>query len=98
MEYRRREDFFNRVMVSVRGFLYWFLCLDAHKKFSSVLDNEGYVPLLVWSPERRHYRFACYCRECPANRKGLCCTPFSKIPVAQLHEFDGDNIVKNYCG
>ena len=33
-----------------------------------------------------------------SNRNGICLTGFPKLPLILLHEFDGDNILRNGCG
>jgi hypothetical protein len=85
-------------MVFIRKFLYVILKLDKHKKFEADTDNRGFIPLLSYNPKTKYYRFNCYCDTCPCNGKGLCSTHFPKIPIEMLHEFDGDNIIKNFCG
>lgn len=96
--YRTRENIFNKIMVLTRKTLYFILGLDRHKKFVKELSNEGYIPIMSYNPKLKKYRFNCYCRACPVNKDGLCSTMFYKIPLECLHEFDGDNIIKNYCG
>ncbi len=98
LSYKEREEIFNKIITNIRNILYDTLNLDKHKKYIKNLNNEGYIPLLSFSQEQKKYRFNCYCFTCPANNKGLCSTEFFKIPMEALHEFDGDNIVKNYCG
>lgn len=96
--YRVREEVFNKIMVGIRKFLYFILKLDIHKKYNKHQDNDGYMPVMSYSPKENKYRFNCYCFECPVNMKGLCASRFFTIPFEALHEFDGDNIIKNYCG
>lgn len=98
ISYQIREDIFNRVIIIFRKILYFIFRLDKHKKYTKNLNNESYIPVLSFSTNLKKYRFNCYCFECPANNKGLCSTEFLKIPIEILHEFDGDNIIKNYCG
>lgn len=59
---------------------------------------KGLIPLLYYDTENRVYVFACTVRSCPCNRDGLCTTTFTHLPVHLLHEFDGDNIIKQVCG
>jgi len=85
-------------MVAIRKILYEQLDLDKHKKFRSYKSDQGYIPIMSVNPEKRLYRFNCYCFDCPCNIRGLCSTEFQELPVSLLHEFDGDNIIKNFCG
>lgn len=85
-------------MVRIRKFLYFIFRLDIHRKYVKHQDNRGYVPVMSYSPREEKYRFNCYCTTCPCNIKGLCASRFFSIPFKTLHEFDGDNIIKNYCG
>lgn len=85
-------------MVKIRKILYFVLKLDIHKKYEADKDIQGFIPLLSYNPKTKFYRFNCYCRTCPCNFKGLCSTHFYSIPYVLLHEFDGDNIIKNFCG
>lgn len=100
LNYRTREEIFNKTMVLIRKFLYFVLRLDIHKKYEKYKKyaKYGYIPLLSYDPIGKNYRFNCYCLECPNNSNGLCGTLFYRIQKEILHEFDGDNICKNYCG
>ena len=98
LEYREREKYFNEAMTNIRNQLYDILKLNKHKKFDSYLSNDGFIPLLSINPKNKQYRFNCYCFDCPCNKDGLCVSCFNYIPKDILHEFDGDNIVKNFCG
>ncbi len=98
MRYEYREKIFNFIMVQIRKYLYLLLKLDIHRKYEKNTDITGYFPVLSYNLNKKTYRFNCYCFDCPCNFNGLCSTRFYKIPINCLHEFDGDNIVKNYCG
>ena len=98
MNYRIREEIFNKIMVNVRKLLYFLLRLNIHKNLHAYQNSEGYFPVMCYSNKDEKYRFNCYCLTCPCNIDGLCATKFFKIPFEALHEFDGDNIIKNYCG
>lgn len=100
MTYKMREDIFNWIMVKIRKLLYFILRLDIHKKFIPYTSKNEYIPLLSYSIKEKHYRFNCYCFDCPVNEKGLCSTIFNELPLNSyyVHEFDGDNIIRNYCG
>jgi hypothetical protein len=96
--YLIREKIFNKIMVSIRKCLYFLLRLDRHKDYESDKNKDGFFPLLSYNSKLKTYRFNCYCFSCPCNSKGLCVTEFSQLPTNILHEFDGDNIIKNFCG
>lgn len=98
MNYKIRESIFNKIMVRVRRFLYFIFRLDIHKKYNTYKNKEGYIPVMSYNPEKKAYRYNCYCFTCPCNSEGLCVTEHSSIPLHLLHEFDGDNIIHNYCG
>ena len=98
MKYRTREQIFNWIMVKIRKVLYFLLKLDIHRKYEANKNIHELLPVLSYDFKRNQYRFNCYCFECPANYRGICSTQFSTIPINCLHEFDGDNIIKNYCG
>lgn len=101
MEYYIRENIFNKIMIFIRHFLYFLLKLDIHKKFEKFNffnDNEKYISLLSYNVKNKYYRFNCYCYECPVNNDGLCRTKFFSLPFHNLHEFDNDNIIRNFCG
>jgi len=98
MKYKEREEIFNQIMVKLRSSLYDILKLDKHKKFVCHSDKDGYIPLLSFHPKKKLYRFHCYVSDCPCNQDGLCCTEHRMIPLHLIHEFDGDNIIKQYCG
>lgn len=96
--YLIRETIFNRIMSFTRKVLYFILRLDRHKNYDKKANNRGYIPLLSYNYTKKTYRFNCYCFSCPCNSDGLCMTQFQSIPLYSLHEFDGDNILRNFCG
>jgi len=98
MNYNKREEIFNNIMIKMRYILYYILKLDKHKRFKSYISNEGYIPVMSVNPKTKQYRFNCYCFDCPCNKDSLCVTAFNKIPKDLIHEFDDDNIIKNLCG
>lgn len=100
MSYKIRENIFNMIMVRIRKILYFIFRLNIHRKFIPFQSDDNYISLLSYSIDKKYYRFNCYCLECPVNENGLCRTTFSKIPLNSylIHEFDGDNIIRNYCG
>ena len=98
LEYREREKYFNESITNIRNYLYEKMNLDKHKKFEKNKDNNGYIPILSFNPHKKTYRFNCYCFDCPCNSDGLCSSEHIVFPVDIMHPFDGDNIVKQFCG
>lgn len=60
-------------------------------------ETDNLLPIIYWDKEIEMYRFGCTVRECPANKEGVCCTPRNSI-LFDVHEFDGDNCIKQFCG
>ena len=61
--------------------------------------HRDFIPLLYWDRKKKLYRFGCTVIECPCNNgMGICGSPHTRIPKQLLHEFDGDNIIKQVCG
>ena len=56
------------------------------------------IPLILWDTENKLYVFCCTVKGCPCNHNGYCVTSHKSLPINLLHEFDGDNIVKQLCG
>lgn len=57
------------------------------------------IPLLFWDKEEKVYHFACTVNSCPCNNGlGVCGAKHIKLPLNMIHEFDGDNIIKQVCG
>ena len=62
--------------------------------------------LLVYDRKTKLYRYGCSVTECPCNMKNGWCskaTPtidkeFLRGMLNMLHEYDGDNCVKQWCG
>jgi hypothetical protein len=64
-------------------------------------EKKKLIPLLYWDPEKDAYRFGCTCLKCPCNLGGVCGSvnqPPLKDWFFLMHEFDGDNIIKQVCG
>jgi hypothetical protein len=61
--------------------------------------HRDFIPLLFWDKKNKVYKFGCTVIECPCNGgTGICSSPHINIPLNLLHEFDGDNIIKQVCG
>lgn len=55
-------------------------------------------PLILWDKDNECYVFGCTVKGCPCNNNGLCATRHKNLPKGLLHEFDGDNIIRQLCG
>jgi hypothetical protein len=46
------------------------------------------------------YVMACYCYGCPMNKQGVCSSTHQTLLSLKnlMHEFDGDNIIRQVCG
>jgi len=61
------------------------------------------IPLLFWDLKSKSYRFGCQCLGCPCNNNGICGSVDNNslnmlFKSDRIHEFDGDNIIKQVCG
>ena len=66
-------------------------------------ELEKLIPLLYYDPKQKAYRFGCTCLKCPCNAGGVCGagnhqTLKSLFELDKIHEFDGDNILRQVCG
>jgi len=75
-------------------------CREEIRKEIAERPEGKFLPLVFVEidGDRFYYRFACYCRSCPCNDNGKCATRYTRLPISQLHEWDGDNIIKAWCG
>lgn len=73
-------------------------CSKCRIEISSKYKN--LIPLLFWDKENKVYHFGCNVISCPCNNGlGICGIKHIKLPnYLFLHEFDGDNIIKQICG
>lgn len=72
---------------------------EIKRKEAPGIPSDNLVTLLVYDSERKLYRYGCSVKECPCNlQNGWCskATPF--LDKNMLHEYDGDNAVKQWCG
>lgn len=65
--------------------------------------REKLIPLLYWDSIAKLYRFGCTCLKCPCNTGGVCGAGNHEtlkllFERGAIHEFDGDNIIKQVCG
>lgn len=63
VNYRIRENIFNKVMVLIRKILYVILQLDKHIKIKPFLTKDKFIPLLSYNLDEKCYQFNCYCLE-----------------------------------
>lgn len=55
--------------------------------------------LLAYDKKKGLYYYGCNVDECPCNMKnGWCSKATIYLDKNMLHEFDGDNAVKQWCG
>lgn len=63
------------------------------------VPSDDLMILVAYDRKTKLYRFGCTVTECPCNMKNGWC---SKAPLfldkKLIHEFDGDNAVKQWCG
>lgn len=70
------------------------------------IPSEELAILLVYDRKAKLYRYGCSVTECPCNMKNGWCskaTPaidkdFMAKMLTMLHEYDGDNCIKQWCG
>ena len=65
------------------------------------IPSEELVVLLAYDKKTNLYRYGCSVKECPCNlQNGWCSkgTPKGYLNKAMIHEYDGDNAVKQWCG
>ncbi len=75
------------------------------KEMPSVPSEEVFA-VVAYDPKQKLYRYGCNVAECPCNlQNGWCskATPvidkeFTQLMLNRLHEYDGDNCVKQMCG
>lgn len=70
------------------------------------IPSEDLVILLVYDRKTRLYRYGCSVTECPCNMQNGWCSKATpeidkkmlELMLNMLHEYDGDNAVKQWCG
>ncbi|MFA5307116.1 MAG: hypothetical protein WC365_06745, partial [Candidatus Babeliales bacterium] len=65
-----------------------------------IKQSHNLIPILFYDKSKKGYRAGCTVTECPYNENGACVTVILFISMLKniLHEFDGDNIVQQWCG
>lgn len=55
--------------------------------------------MLAYDHETKLYRYGCSVKECPCNmQNGWCSKATLYLDKNMLHDYDGDNCVKQWCG
>lgn len=63
------------------------------------LPSDDVVVLLAYDKKRKVYRYGCSVTGCPCNTKAGWCSKASPfLDKRMLHEYDGDNAIKQWCG
>ena len=79
---------------------------EIRKKEAPAVPSEDIFVVVAYDPKTRLYRYGCNVKGCPCNlQNGWCskATPaldkhFLEMMLNMLHEYDGDNAVKQWCG
>ncbi len=79
---------------------------EIRQKETPAVVSEEVVTILAFDKKTALYRYGCSVSECPCNlQNGWCskATPkidkkMIKLMLNMLHEYDGDNCVKQWCG
>lgn len=88
------------------GNLYCGKCrkeIEQREQGGEHIPSEDLVILLAYDRQTKMYRYGCTVTECPCNMKnhedwGWCSKASPFLDKNMLHEFDGDNSVKQWCG
>lgn len=70
------------------------------------VPSDNLIILLAYDTKYKLYRYGCKVNECPCNMQNGWCskaTPhldkdWMQLMLNMLHEYDGDNCVKQWCG
>lgn len=65
---------------------------------AEIVSRHNLVPVLFYDKARKGYRAGCSVIECPSNENGICMALHASIHQIYLHEYDGDNCVRQECG
>lgn len=76
---------------------------EIRQKEMPAVPSDELITLLVYDTKTKLYRYGCSVKSCPCNlQNGWCSKATPEIAkdliVARLHEYDGDNCVKQFCG
>lgn len=76
---------------------------EIRQKEMPAVPSENLIILLAYDKQTHLYRYGCLVTNCPCNLQNGWCSKATpeimrdKIKL-MLHEFDGDNCVKQWCG
>ena len=82
-------------------------CREAiRRKEMPAMPSEDIFVVVAYDPKLGLYRYGCNVRGCPCNLQNGWCSKASpalnkqdiKQLLNRLHEYDGDNCVKQFCG
>lgn len=67
---------------------------------TEIKKSHDLIPVLFYDKNKKGYRAGCTVIDCPFNENGVCRTVALILDQVKtiLHEFDGDNIVHQWCG
>ncbi len=74
---------------------------EIRQKEMPAIPSNDLIVLLAFDKKTNLYRYGCSVRECSCNlQNGWCSksTPKDFLDKNMLHEYDGDNAVKQWCG
>lgn len=83
------------------GPLYCAKCrAQIEERTEAELKGAKLIPVLYYDVANKCYRAGCTVIGCPFNFNGVCSTRILKLDFLKpiLHEFDGDNVVQQFCG
>ena len=63
------------------------------------LPSQDIFVAIIYDRQKKLYYFGCNVDGCPCNTgQGYCSKALTSIMDARLHDFDGDNCIKQFCG
>lgn len=72
---------------------------EIRQKEAPALPSEDLIILLAYDRKTELYRYGCSVRDCPCNlQNGWCSKGTPSLDKTMLHDYDGDNVVKQWCG
>lgn len=91
------------------GNLYCGKCreeISLRERGAENIPSDDLVILLAFDRKAKLYRYGCSVKECPCNMQNGWCSKATPVidkefitnMLNMLHEYDGDNCVKQWCG
>ena len=72
---------------------------EIRRKEMPAVPSEDLMILLAYDRKTKLYRYGCNVKSCPCNLgNGWCSKGSIRLEKNMLHDFDGDNAVKQFCG